>query len=90
MLNDRSAGRNVQIFDKKDRSTPIGGLVLTVGSITNANLYSMVDIFVIFEGEYILRNESDAAIEKDNVSLCPGNYYIDSACKSLYFAFCSS
>ena len=74
---DRSAGRDVHIFDAKDRSTSIGGLVLTNG-VTNANLYNMIRIFVFFSSEYILRNERDITIEKDDSPLLPGNYYIDS------------
>jgi len=72
---DRSAGHNVHIFDNGDRSTSIGGLILTAG-ITNANLYAMIEIFVVFKGEYSLQNESNITIEKDASLLLPGNYYI--------------
>ncbi|KAH8647056.1 HNH endonuclease-domain-containing protein [Tricladium varicosporioides] len=89
---NRSKGRDVHIFDASDRNTSIGGLILTAG-VTNANLYAMIEIFVIFdgedilqnessiaiEGEYILRNESSIAIEKDDSMLLPGNYYIHSS-----------
>jgi hypothetical protein len=81
--HNRSAVRDVHIFDASDRSTSIGGLILTAG-VTNANLYAMIEIFVIFNGEYILRNESDITIEKDDSPLLPGNYYIDSPRKSLF------
>jgi hypothetical protein len=74
---DRSAGRNVHIFDARYRDTSIGGLILTNG-ITNANLHAMIEIFVIFKSEYVLRNESDVKIEKDDSTLLPGNYYIAS------------
>jgi hypothetical protein len=74
---NRSAGRDVHIFDTRDRSTSIGGLVLTKG-VTNANLYTMIEIFVLFNSEYVLRNESDVEIAKDASLLLPGNYYIDS------------
>lgn len=83
---DRSAGRNVHIFDISDRNTSIGGLVLTAG-ITNANLYTMIEIFVIFNGEYILQNESNTTIERDDSLLLPGNYYIDSLRKDLLKTF---
>jgi hypothetical protein len=83
---NRSARRNVHIFDISDRNTSIGGLVITAG-VTNANLYAMIEIFVIFNGEYILRNESDAMIEKDNSLLLPGNYYIDSSRKYFFDVF---
>jgi hypothetical protein len=74
---DRSKHRDVHIFNISDRDTSIGGLILTAG-ITNTNLYSMIEIFVIFNGVYILRNESDITIEKDDSPVLPGNYYIDS------------
>ncbi|KAH8650824.1 HNH endonuclease-domain-containing protein [Tricladium varicosporioides] len=78
-LHSRSAGRDVHIFDTHDRNTSIGGLILTAG-VTNANLYAMIEIFVIFNGEYIIRNESDIMIEKNDSILLPGNYYINSPC----------
>lgn len=74
---NRSRGRNVHIFDASDRENSIGGLILTAG-VTNANLYTMIEIFIIFNSEYILRNESDTTIERDNSPLLPGSYYIDS------------
>jgi hypothetical protein len=83
---NRSTVRDVHIFDISDRDTSIGGLVLTAG-VTNANLYAMIEIFVIFNGEYILRNESDTTIEKDNSPLLPGNYYIDSPRKYFFNTF---
>jgi len=79
---NRSAERNVHIFDTSDRNTPIGGLRINNG-ITNANLFDMIEIFVFFASEYILRNESDITIEKDDSPLQPGNYYIDSPSTSL-------
>lgn len=69
------------MFEKKDRSTSIGGLTLTTG-ITNVNLYAMVEILVLFEGEYVLRSEGDRVIQRDNSPLLPGNYYLDSPSKS--------
>jgi hypothetical protein len=83
---NRSKGRDVHIFDTSDRDTLIGGLILTAG-VTNANLYTMIEIFVIFNGEYILRNESDTTIEKDDSLLLPGNYYIDSPRKCFFNSF---
>ncbi|KAH8652735.1 HNH endonuclease-domain-containing protein [Tricladium varicosporioides] len=75
--HDRSAGRDVHIFDASNRNTSIGGLILTAG-VTNANLYSMIEVIVFFDGEYVLRNESDITIEKDDSPLLPGSYYINS------------
>jgi hypothetical protein len=83
---NRSGGRDVHIFDTGDRSTSIGGLILTEG-ITNANLYTMIEIFVLFNGEYVLRNESGITIKKDSSPLPPGNYYIDSLRMSLPNSF---
>ncbi len=74
---NRSGGRDVHIFDIRNRSTSIGGLILTAG-ITNANLYTMIEIFVFFTSEYILQNESSVMVEKDDSLLLPGNYYINS------------
>ncbi|KIW78778.1 hypothetical protein Z517_08617 [Fonsecaea pedrosoi CBS 271.37] len=72
---DRSAGRNVYIYDLNDRTTVIGGLILQPG-VTNANFYAMIEIIVIFEGPFFLQNENETKIEKDDYPLQPGNYYI--------------
>ena len=81
---DRSRRRDVHIFDGHERNTSIGGLVLTAG-ITNANLYAMIEIFVIFISEYSLQSESNVMIAKDdNSPLLPGNYYIVSSGKSVF------
>jgi hypothetical protein len=79
---NRSAWRDVHIFNASDRNTTIGGLRINNG-ITNANLYAMVEIFVFFNSEYVLRNKSNIVIERDNTPLEPGNYYIDSPSTSL-------
>ncbi|KAF1813960.1 hypothetical protein P152DRAFT_465712 [Eremomyces bilateralis CBS 781.70] len=42
---NRSLGRDVHIYDVNDRTTVLGGLILTNG-VTNANFYSMVEIIV--------------------------------------------
>ena len=44
---NRSAGRNVHIYDGRDRTTALGGLILNTG-VTNANFYAMIRIFVEF------------------------------------------
>ena len=69
---DRSEGRNVHIYDTNHPTTVLGGLILTNG-VTNANLYSMVEIIVIFKGPFFLRNEGGAEITKNNNPL---KYYI--------------
>jgi hypothetical protein len=86
---DRTRGRSVHIFDASNRNTSIGGLVPTAG-VTNANLYAMIEIFVNFYGGYILRNESDVNIEKDDFPLLPGNHYVDSPRESLFKRLFSS
>lgn len=86
---DRSGGRDLHIFDARDRNTSIGGLILTAG-ITHANLYAMMEIFVIFKSEYSLQSESNVTIARDDNSLLlPGNYYIVSSCKYLTAFFSS-
>ncbi|PMD20370.1 hypothetical protein NA56DRAFT_671459 [Hyaloscypha hepaticicola] len=76
---DRSGGRDLHIFDARNQNTSIGGLILTAG-ITNANLYAMIEIFVIFKSEYSLQSESNVTIARDDNSLLlPGNYYIVSS-----------
>ena len=73
---DRSAGRDVHIYDAKDPDTAVGGLVLTNG-ITHANFYSMVEIICIFDGiYYFLRDEYGTMIQRDDSLLHPGKYYI--------------
>ena len=81
--SNRSQYRDVHIFDASDRNITIGGLILTKG-VTNANLYTMVEIIIIVTSDFDLRNESGVTIEKDNSPLRPGNYYIDSPRKSLH------
>jgi hypothetical protein len=80
--SNRSEGRNVHIFDSRNPSTKVGGLILTNG-VTNTNLYAMIEIIVIFEGGFSLRNESGVTIAKDNDQLQPGNYYISADRKFL-------
>jgi hypothetical protein len=79
---DRSIIRNVRIFNVSDRNTEIGGL-RTNGGITNANLYAMIEIFLFFNGEYVLQDESDIVVKKDDSLLQHGKYYINSPCTSL-------
>lgn len=73
---DRSRGRDVHIYDIKDPSTVLGGLILENG-VTNASFYSMVEILVLFSSDFELEHESNTKIEKDNDPLRPGNYYIN-------------
>ena len=74
---NRSAGRDVHIYDANDPATVLGGLILTKG-VTNANFYSMLEIFILLSCEYFLRHgdERDTRVPRDGQLLAPGNYYI--------------
>jgi hypothetical protein len=72
---NRSGGRNVHIYDAKDPDTVLGGLILTNG-VTNANFHSMIEIFCIFDSNYVLRDEGGTTIQRDDYSLHPGKYYL--------------
>src|SRR3954469_25822672 len=77
---NRSGGRNVHIYDAKNPTVVLGGLILSNG-VTNANLYSMLGIFIVYEapkevslGEEkpFLRDKDGIKIEKNNDPLQPG------------------
>ena len=72
---DRSAARNVHIYDLKVPPTKIGGLILMPG-VTNTNFYTMIEIIVTFHSPFFLQDENGTRIEKDDHPLQPGNYYI--------------
>jgi hypothetical protein len=80
---DRSKGRNVHIYDAKDRTTVLGGLILTNG-VTNVNFYSMVEILVLLTSGFELQDEDNTKIERNNNPLQPGRYYINTTGKFLY------
>ena len=71
----RSGGRNVRLYGANDPDTELGGLFLISG-ITNANFYSMVEIIILFESQFFLRDEGGTIIAKDNHPLQRGKYYI--------------
>jgi hypothetical protein len=73
---DRSEGRDVHIYDIKDPSKVLGGLILENG-ITNANFYSIVEILILFSSEFELQHEGNTKTEKDDNLLQPGDYYIN-------------
>ena len=75
MPPNRSAGRNVHIYDPKEPDTALGGLVLTPG-VTNANFYSMVEILIVCTSTFFLQDEGETKIERDGHPLQPGKYYI--------------
>jgi hypothetical protein len=88
---NRSAGRNVHIYDSRDRTTALGGLILSTG-VTNANFYAMIRIFVEFtprtrSSTFSLRNENRITIQEDNQPLQLGSYYIITTGKFLHHPF---
>ncbi|KAG0643605.1 HNH endonuclease-domain-containing protein [Tuber brumale] len=72
---DRSAWRNTFLYDSNNRDTVLGGLWATPG-ITNANLYSMLEIFCLFSNTFELYDEDGQSVGKDEAQLLAGNYYI--------------
>ena len=91
---DRSGGRNVYIYDAENPTVVLGGLILSNG-VTNANLYSMLDIFIVYEESFspedeepfLLQDEEGTRIEKNNDQLQPGKYYIISISRFLHHPF---
>jgi hypothetical protein len=81
---NRSARRNVHIYNANNRTKVLGGLVLTHG-VTNANFYSMVEILFIFESTFSLRDEGGITVQRDGHPLQPGNYYIHATGGVLHF-----
>jgi len=77
-MPNRTARRNVHIYDANDPGIILGGLGLTNG-ITNANFYSMVEIILLFDQDYALHNESGIAVRSDDHPLQPGKYFIVTA-----------
>lgn len=75
MAADRSIGRNVHLYDAKDRVTLLGGLILTNG-VTKFNFYSMVKIFLLFQSSFSIEDETSATLERNEEPLPRGNYYV--------------
>ncbi|MCJ1363215.1 hypothetical protein MMC16_002322 [Acarospora aff. strigata] len=72
---NRSDGRDVHIFDARKPTDVLGGLILTPG-VTNKNFYAMINLFVLINGTYHLRHNSDTIVPKDDAPLLPGEYFI--------------
>jgi hypothetical protein len=82
---NRSGGQNVHIYDANNPTVVLGGLILSNG-VTNANFYSMVEIFIIFISTFFLQDEHGTRIQKDDHPLQPRKYYIIATGKfSLFF-----
>ena len=75
---DRSPWRDAYIYASDDRSTVLGGLWVAEG-VTNANLYSMLQVFCLFTDTFDLRDSSERLVERDGQQFKPGNYYIFTA-----------
>ncbi|PUU78797.1 hypothetical protein B9Z19DRAFT_1064756 [Tuber borchii] len=67
--------RNANIYDSDRKDNLIGGLWIAEG-ITNANLYSMLEIFCTFNDTFYLRNFSGRLVKRDQNPLQPGDYLI--------------
>jgi len=76
--DDRSPWRNAYIYASDNPSTVLGGLWVAEG-VTNANLYSMLQVFCFFTDTFDLRDSSGQLVEKDGQPIKPGNYYIVTA-----------
>ncbi|KAG0138780.1 hypothetical protein HOY82DRAFT_595285 [Tuber indicum] len=66
---------NIHICAANKLDVVPGGLVLTNG-MTNATLYSMVEITFIFSMGFILSDESQIWLQRDAVPFRAGKYYI--------------
>lgn len=75
MAANRSIGRNVQLYDAKDRVTLLGGLILTNG-VTKSNFYSMVEIFLLFQSSFLIECETSTTLERNEEPLPRGDYYV--------------
>lgn len=78
---DRARPRNVHIFKKSDRATEIGGM--RTNGTTNEMFYNMIEVFLIFESEYILEAEDGARVPRDGSPVVAGKYFVDSTGRSL-------
>ena len=75
---DRSPWRNAYVYAADNRSTVLGGLWVAEG-VTNANLYSMVQVFCLFTDTFDLHDSCEQLVERDGQQLRPGDYYIVTA-----------
>jgi len=72
---DRSPWRDTYIYASDNRTTVLGGLWVAEG-VTNANLYSMLEVFCFFTDTFDLHDCNNQLVERDEQQLQPGNYYI--------------
>ena len=69
------AWRNANIYDSDRRDNLIGGLWNAKG-VTNAKLYSMVEIFCTFSDTFYLRHFRGQLVERDQHPVQPGDYLL--------------
>ncbi|PUU80195.1 hypothetical protein B9Z19DRAFT_1123984 [Tuber borchii] len=72
---DRSAYRNVFIYDSKNKTQVLGGL-WAAGGITDAILYTMVETFCSMTDHYYLGDEDEEIVPRNQQQLQPGGYFI--------------
>ncbi|PUU80179.1 hypothetical protein B9Z19DRAFT_1192016 [Tuber borchii] len=72
---NRLAWRDTNIYGSDTRDTLIGGLWASEG-ITNAYLYSMLEIICFFTNTFYLYDDRKQLVRKDGQQLRPGNYFV--------------
>lgn len=72
---DRSVGRNVHLYDAKNRGSVLGGLILTNG-VTKSNFYSVMEILLLSQSSFTIEHETSVTLERNEEPLPPGNYYV--------------
>ena len=83
----RSTIRNAHIYASDSLDTLLGGLWIAEG-ITNANLYSMLEIFCLFSETFDLQLHGGSLVARDDSQLQPGNYIVVTNGRSLpYFNY---
>lgn len=83
MPPDRSGGRDVYFYDAAKPTEVLGGLVLTNG-ITNKNFHEMLEILLVYDHPFSLRDENKTLVGKDDDPLQRGKYYITGESISLF------
>lgn len=76
--SNRSAFRDLHIYDSKQPETELGGLCVA-GGVTNKIFFSMLEIVFILDSEFRLLDERGRRLEPNGDPLQPGKYYVDGA-----------
>jgi hypothetical protein len=71
---DRSVGRNVHIFDARDPTKEIGGLLLCAG-VSRRNFYDWVAMIITTDDDWHLEFE-DNRLPRDDAALSRGDYFL--------------